>query len=134
MTRYPGAGVVALSAGALLVLGCESVLVDRPTYGLLFGTIETVGGAPVAGAALTGYGAPFGAGCDPTDRIVNETTSGANGAYRLVIAELAPADSECVLVQVHAPGGLRDTTVGPVRIRMRRPLQDSIALDITLSP
>lgn len=134
MTPYRRAGVVALSAGALLVLGCESILVDRPTLGLIFGTIETVDGAPVAGAMLTGYGSPIAAGCDPTDRLLNETTSGANGAYRLGIAELAPADSECVLVHVHAPGGLRDTVVGPVRIRMRRPLQDSIALDITLSP
>jgi hypothetical protein len=109
-------------------------LVDRPTSGLLFGTIETVGGAPVAGAMMTGYGSPVAAVCDSTDPILNKTTSGTNGAYRLVIVELAPADSECVVVRVHAPGGLQDTVVGPVRIRMRRPLQDSIALDITLSP
>jgi hypothetical protein len=64
----------------------------------------------------------------------NETSTNATGDYRLGIAELAPADSECVFVLVHAPPGLRDTTVGPVRIRMRRPLQDSVVLDIVLSP
>lgn len=120
-------------AGAFL-LGCEAVEGDRPTYGLIFGTVTTVNGTGIPGVPLTAYGGPTAFGCDLDSPMLNEVTTNPVGAYRLGIGELAPADSECVLIRVLAPPGLRDTTVGPVRIRMRRPLQDSVALDITLAP
>jgi hypothetical protein len=120
-------------AGAFL-LGCEAVEGDRPTYGLIFGTVTTAGGAGVPGVSLTAYGTPTAVGCDLDAPMLNEVTTTPVGAYRLGIGEIAPADSECVFIRVLAPPGLRDTTVGPVRIRMRRPLQDSTALDIILAP
>lgn len=133
MSRYIRGLASGVLAGAIIG-GCDALDVDKPTYGLVFGTVTTAAGASIPGVPLTAFGGPVVAGCVFESRILTETTTNAAGAYRLSIAELAPGDSECVFVRVRAPTGLRDTTMGPVRVRLRRPLQDSVALDITLSP
>jgi len=127
---FLGAATLAVACGPDPLCACAS------TTTLLFGTVKTSAGAAIQAATLTGYGTPLPGSCAPSTRILNQTASNSNGAYRLQLTELAPSDSECVFLAVHAPGGtgLRDTTLGPLRLRMRAELADSLAVNVVLSP
>lgn len=106
-------------------------------FALVYGRLQEGASAAVLGAAVTAYGTAISTQCHPTERLLNDATSTSDGRYRLAIADVAATDSECVWVGVRpAPGtGLRDTLVGPLRLRLTldQPV-DSTEVNIVLSP